>query len=197
MKTRTTRTLTFLTALALFLAFPASALADTVQGRVASANSGQLELIVFDANNQPYPNTLKMKVDNFTKLNGYTAYQMPGRQDMVRVSASQQKSGLWHADSISKLKGANLPPVSAPPSANMMDALKSPQGQTVIKRGLVGAGVGAIAAGSSGGKAGKGALVGAGASILGGFLMDALSQPRQQPQQQQTQQVVYTNDPQN
>ena len=74
----------------------------------------------------------------------------------------------------------------------------------ILKQGLLGAGTGAIAAGASGGNAGKGALIGAGTNIIGGALLDAISQPSQprrvyrrapppqqyQPQYQQTQQVV-------
>ncbi|MBI2870881.1 MAG: hypothetical protein HYY14_04140 [Candidatus Omnitrophica bacterium] len=45
----------------------------------------------------------------------------------------------------------------------------------VLKQGLVGAGVGAISAEASGGKAGKGALVGAGTNVIGSALLDALS----------------------
>ncbi len=44
----------------------------------------------------------------------------------------------------------------------------------ILKEGLLGAGVGAISAGSSGGKAGQGALVGAGTSILGNVLLGIL-----------------------
>ena len=71
--------------------------------------------------------------------------------------------------------------------------------QKVLKQGLLGAGTGAIAAGASGGSAGKGALIGAGTGVIGGALLDAITtpsqprrvyrrpppQPRQQPQQQQ------------
>jgi hypothetical protein len=49
----------------------------------------------------------------------------------------------------------------------------------IIKQGLLGAGTGAIAAGASGGKAGQGALIGAGTGILGSALLDAMSQPSQ------------------
>ena len=51
--------------------------------------------------------------------------------------------------------------------------------QKVLKQGLLGAGTGAIAAGTSGGNAGKGALIGAGTNIIGGALLDAISQPSQ------------------
>ena len=56
----------------------------------------------------------------------------------------------------------------------------------IIKQGLLGAGVGAISAGASGGKAGQGALIGAGTNIIGGALFDMLTTPQaQQPQQPQ------------
>ena len=50
----------------------------------------------------------------------------------------------------------------------------------ILKQGLIGAGTGAIAAGASGGKAGKGALIGAGTGILGNILLDTLSGSSQQ-----------------
>ena len=70
----------------------------------------------------------------------------------------------------------------------------------VLKQGLLGAGTGAIASGMSGGNAGKGALIGAGTNIIGGALLDAISQPAQpkrvyrpapQPQYQQPYQQQY------
>ncbi len=45
----------------------------------------------------------------------------------------------------------------------------------VLKSGLVGAGTGALAAGMTGGKAGKGALIGAGTSVIGSVLLDAIT----------------------
>jgi len=69
----------------------------------------------------------------------------------------------------------------------------------MLKQGLLGAGTGAIAAGASGGKAGQGALIGAGTGIIGGMLLDSMTQPSQprrvyrrapaqaSPQQYQTQ----------
>lgn len=50
----------------------------------------------------------------------------------------------------------------------------------IIKQGLVGAATGAVASEVSGGKAGKGALVGAGTNIIGGALVDVLL-PEQTP----------------
>lgn len=75
----------------------------------------------------------------------------------------------------------------------------------LLKQGLLGAGTGAIAAGASGGNAGQGALIGAGTGIIGGALLDAMTQPSQprrvyrrapaqQPQQYQPQQ--YQQQPQ-
>ena len=75
----------------------------------------------------------------------------------------------------------------------------------VLKQGLVGAGVGAISAGASGGDAGKGALIGAGTNVIGNALLDAITQPPQQrrkvyrkipPQQQYPQQQQYRSQPQ-
>ena len=69
----------------------------------------------------------------------------------------------------------------------------------ILKSGLMGAGVGAISAGASGGSAGKGALIGAGTNVIGGALLDTLfapSQPQQQPvyyQQAPVQQQQYSN----
>ncbi|MCM8760961.1 MAG: hypothetical protein NC938_00535 [Candidatus Omnitrophica bacterium] len=47
----------------------------------------------------------------------------------------------------------------------------------IIKQGLLGAGTGALASGMSGGDAGKGALIGAGTNVIGGALLDAITQP--------------------
>ena len=63
----------------------------------------------------------------------------------------------------------------------------------ILKSGLLGAGVGAISASASGGKAGKGALIGAGTNVIGGALLDTLFSS---PQPQQQQQPVYYSQPQ-
>lgn len=62
----------------------------------------------------------------------------------------------------------------------------------IIKSGLLGAGVGAISASASGGKAGKGALIGAGTNVIGGALLDTLMGPSTTQQQQ----PVYVQQPQ-
>ena len=49
--------------------------------------------------------------------------------------------------------------------------------RNILKQGLLGAGTGALAAGTSGGKAGQGALVGAGTAVIGGALLDAITTP--------------------
>ena len=64
----------------------------------------------------------------------------------------------------------------------------------ILKQGLLGAGTGAIAAGASGGSAGKGALIGAGTNVIGGALLDTLttpSAPRAQTQYVQQAPVQY------
>ncbi|MFA5256230.1 MAG: glycine zipper family protein, partial [Candidatus Omnitrophota bacterium] len=75
-------------------------------------------------------------------------------------------------------------------------------GAKVIKQGLLGAGVGAISAGASGGSAGKGALIGAGTGAIGGVLLDMMTQPsqpkrvyRKAPVKQRTQQTVRVQQP--
>lgn len=55
----------------------------------------------------------------------------------------------------------------------------------IIKQGLIGAATGAIAAEASGGKAGQGALIGAGTNIIGGALLDVLTNPSQPSPQYQ------------
>src|SRR3989338_7397228 len=51
------------------------------------------------------------------------------------------------------------------------------QTRNVLKQGLLGAGTGAIAAGTSGGNAGTGALIGAGTGVIGGALLDMMTAP--------------------
>ncbi len=62
----------------------------------------------------------------------------------------------------------------------------------ILKQGLLGAGTGAIAASASGGKAGQGALIGAGTNVIGSALLDTLSGPSQQAPPQQ---IVYVQQP--
>ena len=49
--------------------------------------------------------------------------------------------------------------------------------RSLLKEGLLGAGVGAISAGVGRGNAGTGALVGAGTQIIGGSLLSFLTSP--------------------
>ncbi len=49
--------------------------------------------------------------------------------------------------------------------------------RNVLKQGLLGAGVGAISSSASGGNAGQGALIGAGTSVIGSALLDAITGP--------------------
>jgi len=63
----------------------------------------------------------------------------------------------------------------------------------IIKDGLLGAATGAIAAEVSGGKAGTGALVGAGTNIIGGALFDVLTTPQAQAQPQPVQYAPYVD----
>jgi len=65
----------------------------------------------------------------------------------------------------------------------------------VLKQGLLGAATGAIAAEASGGKAGTGALVGAGTNVIGGALLDTLTQPAPQQRAYGQPQPVYQQAP--
>lgn len=81
-------------------------------------------------------------------------------------------------------------PVYYPPQPVYQQAPQQDPAKNILKSGLLGAGTGAIASSVSGGKAGTGALVGAGTNVIGGALLDTLfSSP--QPQQQQYQQPYY------
>lgn len=182
----------FLFSAVLLLAFPGVALADLVQGRVAASSAGFLALTVFDTQNRPYPNTLKLKMDNRTKLSsGYSSSSLPRVKDMVRVDVSREKSGQWRANSVSKLQGKNLPAPVAAPSPSLTDALNSPTGRNVVRGAATGAMTGAVASYASGGKAGKGALVGAGVGAAAGLLQGMFSQPSQGQQQQSSPDVRY------
>ncbi|MBF0253846.1 MAG: hypothetical protein HQL11_01810 [Candidatus Omnitrophica bacterium] len=69
--------------------------------------------------------------------------------------------------------GLFLTAVMATPAQAALDAAS----RDTILDGLMGAGTGAIAAGASGGKAGTGALIGAGTNLVGRVLINLLSTP--------------------
>lgn len=75
------------------------------------------------------------------------------------------------------------------PSYSYGSAPQTDTNRTIIRQGLLGAGVGAFSAGASGGKAGTGALIGAGTNIIGGALLDTLMAPSQ------TQRPTYYSSP--
>ncbi len=164
----------------MLLAFSHIAFADTVQGRVAATSPSSLDMIVYDAQGHPYPNILHLKADRHTQLKGVGVVSLLKKQDAISVDVRQQNDGVWRADSITKLQTAQtVQSAQNPSSPSLMDALKSPTGQKIIRNGLTGAITGAVASGASGGKAGKGALIGAGAGIAGGLLMDLFGQHQQ------------------
>ena len=76
------------------------------------------------------------------------------------VCMSQRRSRFWFLIFIFSLSfpvlafADTVPTSPAQASPSLMDALKSPGGQSVIKRGLTGALVGGVASGASGGSAG-------------------------------------------
>jgi len=154
------------------LLFSAAALADTVQGRVASISSSALDMTVYDGQGRPYPNALHLKVDGSTVVSGTSSLAMLQNNDAISAGVSQESSGVWRADTINKLgKTKTVRSTAASPSPSLAGMLGNP----VVRNGLMGAATGAIASSASGGKAGKGALVGAGVGIAGGLLADMFS----------------------
>lgn len=171
----------------LLVLVPTVALAESIQGSILKTSASGVDVAVYDAQGRMYPNALKLKTDYKTHYSGVSSPSSLRVKDPVQVTVSQQKSGVWHADSItklSKISQSNVPINSAPPSNALADALKSPTGQNVIKGGISGAVVGGVSSYASGGKAGKGALVGAGVGAAAGLLQGLFSQPSQQPQAQ-------------
>jgi hypothetical protein len=145
----------------LSLAIPASA--DTIQGSVRRTSIDGIDLTVYDTQGRPYPNGLHLKMDQKTKFAGVPSKSGLRPSDFVQVDVRQENDGTWRADSLTKLvspRAASVP--KAPQSNALVDALKSAQGQKLIKSGLSGAVLGGVSAYASGGKGGKGALVGAG-----------------------------------
>jgi hypothetical protein len=72
-------------------------------------------------------------------------------------------------------------------------AFAATSNQGILREGLLGAVVGAFSAEASGGKAGKGALIGAGTSVIGNALAALLFEPQQQTWGQPSySQPVYT-----
>ncbi len=70
------------------------------------------------------------------------------------------------------------------PQGMSQDYYEDPN-KKILKEAVLGAGVGAVASGASGGDTGKGALIGAGTNVIGSAVLDTLtSSPSPQPQPQ-------------
>ncbi|MFH1190047.1 MAG: hypothetical protein V1682_05085 [Candidatus Omnitrophota bacterium] len=120
----------------------------------------------------------------------------PSSSSSSRRSAPAQQDDYYYADSPQDYYYEEEPPQESGTSK-------------ILKQGLLGAGTGAIASGVSGGDAGKGALIGAGTSVIGNALLDAITtpapqrrkvyrrapQPQQYPPQQGYQQQPYQAQP--
>lgn len=162
--------------------FSAPAFADTVQGSVTRTSASGIDLTVYDPQGKPYPNGLHLKTDQKTKVSGMASVSALRRADFVQADVRRENDGTWRADSLTKLVGQPRAAVSRAPQSNaLMDALKSPQGQKIIRSGLSGAVVGGISAYSSGGKGGKGALIGAGVGAAASLIQDLFNRPAPQP----------------
>lgn len=159
----------------LALGMQGAAFADNIEGRVASSSLNNLSLVVYDPQGRPYPNQLNLRVDDRTTYQGVSSAAVLYVNDPVSVDVSQQESGQWRADHITRLHKINAKPATKNPPPTMRDVLGNP----VVKGALMGAATGAIASSASGGKAGKGALVGAGVGAAAGLLENMFSQNSQ------------------
>lgn len=147
-------------------ALQVAAFADVVEGRVAQASSNALDMVIYDAQGRPYPNQLRLKVDNSTQLGGVSSVLDLRPNDAVSADVRQEESGIWRADRVTLFQEVNARPATKNPSPSLRDVLGTP----VVRGALVGAATGAIASSASGGKAGKGALIGAGVGAAAGLL---------------------------
>lgn len=76
-----------------------------------------------------------------------------------------------------KLAVITISPAILMAAVNAVYCQDDDSSRQILKQGLLGAGTGAIAASASGGRAGQGALIGAGTGIIGSALLDALTGP--------------------
>lgn len=126
-------------------------------------------------------------------LDTLTSSPAPQRQQVQYVQAApttyQQNS--YPVQSYQTVQQVEPQPVYVQQPVYYQQPPQENPNNKIIKSGLLGAATGAIAASASGGKAGKGALIGAGTNVIGGALLDTLTTPSQ-PQQPQ---VVYVQQP--
>ena len=155
--------------LALISIFQVAAFAEAVEGRVSSVSYENLDMIIYDAQGRPYPNTLRLAFDDRTQVSGAKSIADLRPNDPIGANIHQQETGAWHADTVTVFQQVNAQPATKQPS----NALKDMLGTPVVRGALLGAATGAIASSASGGKAGKGALygaaAGAGFSLLEGM----------------------------
>lgn len=166
--------------------FCAAALADVLQGKVASLSPSGVNLAVYNDQGQPYPNLLSVDVADPAALKNIRTY------DWVQTEIAQTRTGRWQAKSIKRIPtpqvSASGTPYAAVPQKNALSDLSSglkkslstPQAQSAIRGSLLGAVTGALSAGASGGKAGKGALIGAGTGAAVGLLQFLFNAPAPQ-----------------
>lgn len=172
----------------LVLVFSAGpAFADVVQGKIASMNTTGVNLTIYDDQGRAYPNLLPVRVSDPLILKNLRTY------DWVSAEVVQSKTGFWQAESIKRIptpqtsaSGAAFSGAPRQPSAlgdvsnNLKNALSSPQAKSALRSGLAGAVTGAIASTASGGKMGKGALVGAGVGAVASLLQGIFNAPAPQ-----------------
>lgn len=95
----------------------------------------------------------------------------------VPAPAYSYSQPIYYSNPQSQVYYVQEPVYTPPPQPVYRSYAPPPQedpNKRIIKQGLLGAATGALSAEMSGGKAGKGALIGAGTNVIGGALLDTL-----------------------
>src|SRR5688572_2848723 len=74
----------------LLLAFPATALADTIQGVITRTGPMGIDMTVYDEKGYPYPNGLHLKMDRRTQINGVPSSALLRTNDYVKADVREE-----------------------------------------------------------------------------------------------------------
>ena len=130
------------------------------QGALIGAGTGVIGSVLLDAITTPSAPK--------QSSSGYPRYAPPPQQYQQQQYQQQQYQGQY-----------DDPYYQQEPVEYYEEPPQESSSSKMLKQGLLGAGTGAIASGASGGNAGQGALIGAGTGIIGGALLDAMTEPSQ------------------
>src|SRR5258708_4645357 len=113
-------------AVVLLISLQLSAFADEIQGRVVQSNPDALVVTVYDAQGRPYPNSLSLRVDNYTQVVGVGSPLDLRPQDPIGAQIHQLETGEWHADRVTLFQDVNAQPATQKPSSGLRDLLGNP-----------------------------------------------------------------------